>query len=92
LFNFLLHIVCGHAPNGAIMQINLTIDNDQLIDAAAKMPLADKLKLYDKIKDDILQYRFEELRKELKETVTLSDEEILQEVEHVRADRHKNRY
>ena len=73
------------------MQINMTIDNEQLIDAATKMPLEDKLKLYDKIKDDILQYRFESLRKELKETVTLSEEEILQEVEYVRAERYKNR-
>ena len=73
------------------MQINMNIDSEQIIDAAAKMPFEEKLKLYDKIKDDILQYRFESLRKELKETITLSDEEILQEVEDARAERYKNR-
>lgn len=73
------------------MQINMNIDSEQIIDAAAKMPLEEKLKLYDKIKDEILQYRLESLRKELKETVILSDEEILQEVENVRAERYKNR-
>jgi hypothetical protein len=55
------------------------------------MPIDEKLKLYEKIKDEILQFRFETLRKELKDMVTLSDEEILQEVEHVRTERHKNR-
>ena len=69
----------------------MNIDSEQIIDAATKMPLEEKLKLYDKIKDDILQYRFESLREELKETVSLSDEEILQEVESVRAERYKNR-
>jgi len=54
------------------------------------MSLEDKLKLYDKIKADILLYRFESLRKELKETVTLTDEEILREVEDVRVERYKN--
>lgn len=73
------------------MQINVNIDSEQIIDAAAKMPLEEKLKLYDKIKDDILLYRFESLRKELKETFTLSDEEILKEVEDARAERYKNR-
>jgi len=88
---FLLHIVCGHAPNGAIMQINLTIDNDQLIDAAAKMPLADKLKLYDKIKDDILRYRLEALLAECK-TDGVTEEEITEIVEHVRSERYQNRH
>lgn len=73
------------------MQIPLNIDTEALIDAVQKMPLEEKLKLYDRIKDDILQYRFESLRKELKESVTLSEEEILHEVEHVRAERYKNR-
>lgn len=72
------------------MQINMTVNSDELIDAASKLPLEEKLKLYDKIKDDILGYRLEELRNELKETVTLSDEEILQEVENVREERYKN--
>jgi hypothetical protein len=71
------------------MQIN--IDNEQIIDAASKMPLDDKLKLYDKIKEDILQYRFESLRSELKNLVTLTDEEIRQEVEYVRTELYKNR-
>ena len=72
------------------MQINMTVNSEELIDAATKLPLEEKLKLYDKIKDDILGYRLEELRNELKETVTLSDEEILQEVENVREERYKN--
>ena len=73
------------------MQINMNVDSAEIIAAAAKMPFDEKLRLYDKIKDEILQYRFESLRKELKETVTLSDEEILQEVELVRSERFKNR-
>ncbi len=73
------------------MQIPLNIDTEALIDAVQKMPLEEKLKLYDRIKDEILQYRFESLRKELKESVTLSEEEILHEVEHVRAECYKNR-
>ncbi len=73
------------------MQVLLNIDSDALIEAVQKMPFEEKLKLYDKIKDDILQYRFESLRKELKGTVTLSEEEIIQEVENVRTDRYKNR-
>ena len=73
------------------MQVNMTINSEELIEAASKMPFEEKLKLYDKIKDDILLYRFEEIRNELKETVTLSDKEILEEVEHVRAERYKNR-
>jgi len=72
------------------MQINMTVNSEELIAAASKLPLEEKLKLYDKIKDDILGYRLEALRNELKETVTLSDEEILQEVEHVREERYKN--
>jgi hypothetical protein len=73
------------------MRITLNLDSDQLINAAAQLPLDDKLKLYEKIKDDVLQFRLEALRKELKETVTLTDEEITQEVENVRAERYKNR-
>jgi len=59
------------------MQVIFNIDVEQIIEAAAKMSTEDKLKLYDKIKDEILQIRFEALRKELKDTITLSDEEIL---------------
>ena len=73
------------------MQISLNIDSETLIDAVQKMPLEEKLKLYDKIKEEIMQSRFESLRKELKQTVTLSDEEIMQEVECVREERYKNR-
>jgi len=73
------------------MRILLNIDSETLIEAAQKMPLEEKLKLYDRIKDEILQYRFESLREELNEEVALSDEEISQEVEYVRAERHKNR-
>lgn len=73
------------------MQVPLNIDTEAIIDAVGRMPLEEKLKLYDTIKDDIMQYRFESLRKELKQTVTLSGEEIIQEVEHVRAERYKNR-
>jgi len=40
------------------------------------MPIEEKLKLYEKIKDDILKYRFELLIKEFKDTVPLTDEEI----------------
>lgn len=74
------------------MQVILNINPDEIIEAASKMSIDDKLKLYEKIKKDILQIRFESIRKELKEKVTLTDEEILQEVEHVRSERYKNRH
>jgi hypothetical protein len=61
------------------MHVVLNIDADQIIEAAAKMSTDDKLRLYDKIKDEILQVRLEMLREEFKDSVTLSDEEILQE-------------
>lgn len=48
------------------MQINMNIDSEQIIDAAAKMPLDEKLKLYNKIKDDIIQYRIESIFNEFK--------------------------
>jgi hypothetical protein len=72
------------------MQVTLNINSEQLIEAASKMPLEDKLKLYDKIKDDIFEIRFKDILKSLK-TDKLSDEEILQAVEHVRSERYKNR-
>ena len=72
------------------MQINMTINSEELIEAASKMPLDEKLRLFDKIKDDIFEFRFRNILEELK-TNDLSDEEILQEVEHVRSERYKNR-
>lgn len=72
------------------MRINMNIDPEQIIDAAVQMPLEEKLKLYDKIKDDIFEFRFKEILENLK-TDELSEEEILQEVEHVRSERYKNR-
>lgn len=74
------------------MQVILNIDADQIINVVSNMTIDEKLRLYEKIKDDILQIRLEALRKELKDTVALTDEEILQEVEHVRAERYKNRH
>jgi hypothetical protein len=72
------------------MQINMNIEPTQIIEAAAKMPLEDKLKLYNKIKDDIFEYQFREILDSLK-TDKLSDEDILKEVEYVRSERYKNR-
>jgi hypothetical protein len=72
------------------MQIITNIETDQLIDAIGEMPIEDKLKLYDKIKDDIFEFRFREILDQLK-TDELSEEEILQEVENVRSERYKNR-
>ncbi len=72
------------------MRVTLNIDNEQIIEAASKMPLEDKLKLYDKIKDDVFEVRFKDILDSMK-TDELTDEEILQEVEHVRSERYKNR-
>jgi len=71
------------------MQININIDSEDIIDAAANMPLDEKLKLYDKIKDDITKYRIEALFNEFKSN-DLSDDEITEIVEHVRSERYKN--
>lgn len=71
------------------MQININIDSEEIIDAAANMPLDEKLKLYDKIKDDITKYRIEALFNEFKSN-DLSDDEITEIVEHVRSERYKN--
>ncbi len=71
------------------MQINMNIDSEQIIDAAARMPLDEKLKLYNKIKDDITQYRIEALFNEFKSN-DISDDEITEIVEHVRSERYKN--
>ena len=72
------------------MNINMTIDSAFLIDAAAKMPIDEKLKLYEKIKDDIIQYRVEEIFSNFK-TDDITEEEITEIVEHVRSERYKNR-
>ena len=74
------------------MQVILNIDAEQIINIVSNMTIDEKLRLYEKIKDEILQIRLEALRKELKDTVALTDEEILQEVENVRAERYKNRH
>mgnify|MGYP000946306471 FL=1 len=71
------------------MQINMNIDSEQIIDAAANMPLDEKLKLYNKIKDEIIQYRIEALFKEFKSD-DITDDEITEIVEHVRSERYKN--
>jgi len=71
------------------MQINMNIDSEQIIDAAANMPLDEKLKLYNKIKDEIIQYRIESLFKEFKSD-DITDDEITEIVEHVRSERYKN--
>ena len=72
------------------MQINMTINSEELIEAASKMPLDEKLRLFDKIKDEIFEFRFRDILESLK-TIDLSDEEIIQVVEDVRAERYKNR-
>ncbi len=71
------------------MQFNMNIDTDQIIDAAAKMPINEKLKLYDKIKDEIVKYRVEELLNKFK-TDDITEEEITEIVENVRSERYKN--
>ncbi len=71
------------------MQINMNIDSEQIIDAAANMPLVEKLKLYNKIKDDITQYRIKALFNEFKSD-DIEDDEITEIVEHVRSERYKN--
>ncbi len=72
------------------MNINMTIDSEFLIDAAARMPVNEKLKLYERIKDDIIQYRVEEILNSSK-TDDISEEEITEIAEHVRSERFKNR-
>lgn len=72
------------------MSITLTVNPEQLIDAAAKMTIDEKLKLYETIKDDIVQYRVEEILNSFK-TDDITEEEIAEIVEHVRSERYKNR-
>ena len=72
------------------MNVNMTIDSELLIDAAAKMQIDEKLKLYERIKDDIIQYRVEEILNSFK-TDDITEEEITEIVEHVRSERYKNR-
>lgn len=67
----------------------MNIESEQIIDAASKLPLDEKLKLYNKIKDDIIQYRIEALFNEFKSD-DISDDEITEIVEHVRSERYKN--
>ncbi len=71
------------------MQINMNVDSQEIIAAAVKMPLEDKLKLYEKIKDDIFKSKFESLLNKFK-SFDISEEEITREVEHVRSERYKN--
>lgn len=68
----------------------MNIDTKQIIDAAAAMPFNEKLKLYDTIKDEIIQYRIENLFKEFRSD-EISDEEITAIVENVRSERNKSR-
>lgn len=68
----------------------MTISSNELLDAASKMPLDEKLKLYDTIKDEITQYRIEQLFDEMKSD-DISYEEISDIVENVRSERYKNR-
>ena len=72
------------------MPVNMFIDSKTIIDAAAKMPIDEKLKLYEKIKDDVMQYRIEEILASFK-TDDITEEEITEIVEHVRSERYKNR-
>lgn len=72
------------------MNINMTIDSRFIIEAAASMPVDEKIKLYERIKDDIIQYRAEEILKSFK-TDEITEEEITEIVEHVRAERYQNR-
>jgi pheromone shutdown protein TraB len=71
------------------MQINMTINSEELIEAASKMPIDEKLRLFEKIQDDIFEYKFKEILDNL-QTDQLSEEDILKEVEYVRSERYKN--
>jgi hypothetical protein len=73
------------------MQLTIKIDSSQVIEAAEKMPLDDKLRLFDNIKNDIIRYRFESILTALK-TDELSENDILKEVEDVRKERFNNRH
>ncbi len=71
------------------MQINMSISSDELINAAKQMPVAEKIRLFESIENDIFEFKFRQLVKEL-QTTAISQEEILAEVESVRAERYKN--
>jgi hypothetical protein len=73
------------------MQLTVNIDSEQVINAAEKMPIDEKLRLFDKIKTDIFAYRFESILNTLK-TEELSEEVILKEVEDARKERFNNRH
>ena len=72
------------------MQINMNVDSQEIIEAAGKMPLNEKLKLYEKIKTDVIKYRVDELFNKFKNN-DISEEEITKIVEDVRTERYKNR-
>lgn len=72
------------------MQINMNVDSQEIIAAAAKMPLEDKLKLYENIKSDVIKFRVNELLNKFKDN-DISEEEITKIVEDVRTERYKNR-
>jgi hypothetical protein len=73
------------------MQITFNIDADQIINAASQLPLDEKLKLYKKIKTDIRKLQLEAILDDFK-TDDITEEEITEIVEHVRSERHQNRY
>jgi len=68
----------------------MTVNSEQLIEAVAQLPLEEKLKVFEKIKDDILPSRLESLLAEIK-TDSISEEEITEIVENVRTERFQNR-
>lgn len=72
------------------MQINIDIEPTQIIEAAAKLQLKDKLKLYERIKGDVIKFRVDELLNKFKDN-DISEEEITKIVEDVRSERYKNR-
>lgn len=73
------------------MQVTISLEAEQIINAAGKMSIDDKILLFEKIKDDIFKYKFESLLNKFK-TFKISEDEITREVEHVRSERYKNRH
>jgi len=68
----------------------MTVTSEELIEAVSKMPIDEKVKLFEKIEDDIFEYKFRQILDSLK-TDKITEDEILQEVEYVRSERYKNR-
>jgi hypothetical protein len=64
------------------MQILFNIDPELIIEAAAKMLIDNKLRLYGKISEDIYKSKFETLLDKFK-NIDLTDEQITKEVEFV---------